>query len=329
MSAPPSDPRGRTSTFEGMIGASDVMQDLFALILRVAPRADTVLVLGETGTGKELVARALHARSQRSRGPFVPVDCSAIQDTLIESELFGHERGAFTGAYQALPGKFEQAAGGTLLLDEVGNLSAPAQAKLLRALETHEITRVGGLHSRRVDVRIIAATNADLTSAVEHGAFRQDLHARLRRVEIRLPPLRVRGADLDLLLDATLDRMAPSFGRPGIQLTPDARACVHTYSWPNNVRDVERIVIHALLRNPPTIGLADLPPDVLEPRPPLPPVTFVVRPGETIDQSVRRLKLMLSREMMRQHGNNVAGAARAMGIDRGTLSRILRDDVGP
>lgn len=219
----------------------------------------TVLILGETGVGKQLVARALHARSARAAGPLVEVNCAAIPATLLEAELFGYERGAYTDARSAKPGLFEAAEGGTLFLDEIGHTDVTVQAKLLKAIEDKSVRRVGGLRARTVNTRIVAATNRDLEMAVADGAFRHDLYYRIRVLTIEVPPLRARGDDILLLARYFLVRAAREYGRPSNDLTPDAEAALRAYPWPGNVRELAHVMERALLLNEgPRVTAADL-----------------------------------------------------------------------
>jgi DNA-binding NtrC family response regulator len=234
-------------SFCGMIGRSAAMTRVFDLVRRVAPHARTVLVTGETGVGKELVARALHRLGPRSERPFVTLNCAAIVDTLFESELFGHARGAFTGAGDNKPGLVEAADGGTLFLDEIGELPLALQGKLLRVLETGEVQRVGSVHGTRVDVRIVAATNRPLASAVRSGSFRSDLFYRLNVIEIAVPPLRDHPEDIPYLTAAFLREYARAFDRPISGLTPDAEALLLDAPWPGNVRQLRNAIERACL----------------------------------------------------------------------------------
>ncbi|MCC6651822.1 MAG: sigma-54-dependent Fis family transcriptional regulator, partial [Candidatus Eisenbacteria bacterium] len=211
------------------------------LITRVAPSGATVLVSGETGTGKELVARAVHAMSARSRGPFVAINCGAIPESLIESELFGHEKGAFTGANAARAGVFEAAHGGTLLLDEIGDMPLAAQARLLRVLAEGQVVRLGSTTPRPVDVRVIAATHRDLSAAVSEGRFREDLYYRLAVALVSVPPLRERREDVPVLAQAFLARFATGSGRPNLRFGPEAIAALRAHDWPGNVRELENL----------------------------------------------------------------------------------------
>jgi DNA-binding NtrC family response regulator len=231
----------------GLIGRSPGMREVLARIAKVAPTAATVLVRGESGTGKELVARALHARSPRSAKAFVAVNCAAIPDGLIESELFGHEKGAFTGAAASHTGLIEAADGGTLFLDEIGELPANAQARLLRVLQEGEVRRVGASRTRRVDVRLICATHRDLPGMVSAGQFRADLYFRLRVVEIFLPPLRERGDDLDTLARHLLERAMQRAGKASLAFSDDALAAIAAHDWPGNVRELDNAIERAVI----------------------------------------------------------------------------------
>ncbi len=255
----------RSWPIDGIIGHSPPMGEVAKTVGRVAGTDATVLILGESGTGKELIARAIHAGSRRIGGPFVPVNCAAIPETLIETELFGHERGAFTGASQSKPGLFKAAHGGTLFLDEIGELAPPAQARLLRALQDGEVRAVGAASAYRVDVRVLAATHRDLAHMVADGGFREDLYFRLRVIEIRLPPLRERGGDVDLLIDQMLPAVAARLGREQLSISAAARAQLRGHSWPGNVRELANCLERAAILCEGTVidvehlGLADGP----------------------------------------------------------------------
>jgi len=232
---------------DGMIGSCPPMQEVFRQIAKVAPTDTTVLILGESGTGKELVARALHEKSQRSNAPIVTVNCAAIPETLIESELFGHEKGAFTGAVSSRTGMMESANNGTLFLDEIGELPLTAQARLLRVLQNGEIRRLGSERPIHVDVRLISATHRDLKQLVQEGKFRGDLYFRLRVVELLLPPLRERGGDLIELANYLLDKTRKQLNRPAMELAADAIESIQRYDWPGNVRELENALERAVI----------------------------------------------------------------------------------
>ena len=234
------------AAFDHMVGASPAIGSVFALIEKVAPTDLTVLILGETGTGKELVARSLHTRSRRASGPFVVVNCAALPSTLIESELFGFERGSFTDAVRSHVGYIERADGGTLFLDEVAELPLTAQAKLLRVLQDRCVRRLGGTREKRVDARVLAATHQDLEARVQARTFRADLFHRLNEVQIRLPPLRERDADVEHIAAALLARLARTLGRE-VALSDSARQVLRAYRWPGNVRELENCIQRAVV----------------------------------------------------------------------------------
>ncbi|GIW42231.1 MAG: hypothetical protein KatS3mg076_2808 [Candidatus Binatia bacterium] len=298
----------------GIVGRSPALAKVLSLVERVAPTDVSVLVTGETGTGKELVARAIHELGRRAAGPLVSVNCPAIPGELAESELFGHERGAFTGAVESRPGKFELADGGTLFLDEVGDLPLAIQAKLLRVLQEGEVQRVGARKPRRVDVRLVAATNRELREEVVRGRFREDLFYRLAAVEIRVPPLRARGDDILVLATHFLDEAARRHGREVRGFRPDAVRLLRQWSWPGNVRELRNVVERAvLLSRDPTIGPEHLPELVSSPDR---RTSF----GETIrDEKKRRLL-----EALEASGGNQAAAARLLGMSRSNFSRMMR-----
>jgi two-component system response regulator AtoC len=237
----------RAAGFEEMVGTSPAVREVFSMVEQVAGADATVLLRGETGTGKELVARAIHRRSPRRERTFVAVNCTAIPRELMESEFFGHERGAFTGASARRVGRFEQADGSTLFLDEVGDLDLAIQAKLLRVLQEQEITRVGGQGAVKVNVRIVAATNRDLEAAVREGRFRDDLYYRLNVIPIRLPPLRERTGDLPALMEHFLGSFAARYGRPSPIPPPELLAAARAYGWPGNVRELRNLCERAVL----------------------------------------------------------------------------------
>ena len=244
----------------GIVGRSATLGRALVALERVAPTMSTVLIHGETGTGKELFARALHEKSARRDGPLVKVNCAAIAPSLVESDLFGHEKGAFTGALQRRIGRFELAHGGTLFLDEIGELPVEAQAKLLRVLQEHELERVGGSHSIRVDARIVAATNRDLAADVKSGRFRADLFFRLNVFPIEIPPLRDRREDIPLLVDAFTLALAARLGAAPKAVDDDALAYLSAYDWPGNVRELHNVIERAsILARSNRIGVAELP----------------------------------------------------------------------
>ena len=251
-----------TLGFDQIIGSTTEMRDLFHLIQRVAGQDVTILILGESGTGKELVATAIHRHSQRRAGPFVPINCAAIPPTLLESELFGHERGAFTGAYAKKIGKFEQAHGGSLFLDEVGDMDGMLQGKMLRVLQASEFQRVGGNDTVKANVRIIAATNKDLAREVARGNFREDLFFRLNVIPLYLPPLRSRKADVPLLIEHFVNQANQRYGKEVSGISPHVMERFAAHKWPGNVRELENVIVRAvILAHGPVINLADLPID--------------------------------------------------------------------
>ncbi len=248
----------------GMIGQSPSLGDVFRVLAKVAPTDSTVLVTGESGTGKELLVRALHVNSQRADKPFVPINCGAIPKELLESELFGHEKGAFTHAIRTRPGRFEMADGGTIFLDEIGEMDLPLQVKILRALQEKEIERVGATAARKINVRIVAATNRDLEAEVRAGHFREDLYYRLNVIPLHLPPLRERGSDILLLSKFFLQKFCTSKGRPTLQLDDVIQRILMAYPWPGNVRELENFMERlSILCDDTAVTLHDLPHKIL------------------------------------------------------------------
>ena len=312
------------SGFEAIVGRSPALLKVLEQAARVAGHRDvTVLIGGETGTGKELLARAVHYQSPRAAGPFVEINCAAIPANLLESELFGHERGAFTGAVGAKPGLFEMAHGGTVFLDEVGHLPIELQPKLLRALEGGEIRRVGGQQTRRVDVRLIGATHVDLAAAVRRGEFREDLYYRLNVVALVLPPLREREGDIELLAETFLRKLAETAGLPVPQLSPAARSALRAHAWPGNVRELRNAIERALVLSPP----GSLATDALRMSGEAPvnagggKLPFPAR-LEEITRAAAHATLQLT-------NGNKSEAARRLGISRPRLQRILDSEAEP
>jgi len=312
--------------FAGIIGVSAPMKEVFRIMTRVSANEGTVLVLGESGTGKELVARAIHRRSARAGGPFVAVNCSAIPATLVESEFFGTERGAFTDAKESRPGRFELAHHGTLFLDEVGDLPLEAQAKLLRVLQEKEITRLGGRRPVPIDVRVIAATNKDLSSEVGTGRFREDLYFRLDVLSLRLPPLRERGEDIGILIDHFLVELGREAGAEDLPLSGEARRLLLAYDWPGNVRELENVLRRALVvADGSAIRAVDLPSRVLgaseasaETAPEQSSLaTMVARTVERVERSLIQSALAACR-------GNRSAAADQLGINRKTLFNKMK-----
>jgi transcriptional regulator with PAS, ATPase and Fis domain len=249
---------------DDLIGASAGFRESCALIRKAAQSQVTVLLLGETGVGKEMFARALHVYSTRAKGPFVAVNCAALPEQLIESELFGVEKGAYSGAHQSRPGRFERAHRGTLFLDEVGELSASAQAKLLRVLQEGEIERIGDSHTRKVDVRVIAATNVNLQEAVEQGRFRRDLYYRMNIYPVNIPPLRQRAEDIPLLVQRFIDKLSARHAKKITGVTDKAMHALRKYAWPGNVRELENVIERGVILAPAggRIDLAELFPSI-------------------------------------------------------------------
>lgn len=249
----------------GIIGQSTTLAEVFKVLGKVAPTDSTVLVTGESGTGKELLVRALHANSRRTAKPFVPINCGAIPKELLESELFGHEKGAFTHAIRSRPGRFELADGGTIFLDEIGEMDLSLQVKILRVLQEKEIERVGGTGSKKVDVRVVAATNRDLEREVAAGRFREDLYYRLNVIPLHLPPLRERGGDVLLLAEHFISEFCRKKERPSLVLAPDTRRILSAYSWPGNVRELVNFMERlSILVDGDMVMPSDLPAKILD-----------------------------------------------------------------
>ena len=301
------------------------MQKIHGMITRVAGSDATVLITGESGTGKELVARAVHNLSPRADHPFVPVNCAALPDDLLESELFGHVRGAFTGALAAREGMFQLANGGTILLDEVGEMTFPLQAKLLRILQNQEVRAVGSDRSISVDVRVIAATNKDLMSEVKNGTFREDLFYRLQVIPIHLPPLRARRSDIPLLVNHFLNRHNQKYGS-AVQISPEAMVYLWEYDWPGNVREVENLIERlVILTENDQIGPSDLPPYlrsfISEKKLPHP----TLNNGEVdLRQALEQFEDRLIDEALRRTNGNKSKAAELLGLKRTTLVAKIR-----
>jgi DNA-binding NtrC family response regulator len=312
--------------WKGIVGTTPVMRDLFNLVESVAPTDATVLLLGESGTGKELLARAIHARSARSGRTFVAINCSALSDTLLESELFGHVRGAFTGASSSRVGVFEEASQGTLFLDEIGDISAAMQVRLLRALQEGEIRPVGAAEVRKVDVRVVAATNRDLEAAVGAGTFREDLYYRLNVVPLEVPPLRHRPDDIPLLVHQFLARYAARFGKPVGRFSGEAMEAMLGYQWPGNVRELENVVQRAVvLASGEELGLDLLPAAVRgRSRGPEPEPQLHLPFGKAKEAAVRSFERRYLSEVLRRSSGRVAEAARLCGLDKSNFRRIIR-----
>ena len=320
----------QTLGFENVVGRSPAMAQVFELVKKAARSEANILVLGESGTGKELIARAIHANSPRAGGPFVPVDCASLPEHLLESELFGHEKGAFTGAVRTKTGLVEAAHRGTLFLDEIGDLPAPLQVKLLRALQERQIRRVGGTELVDVDVRVVSATNRNLTEAIGKGQFREELYYRINVIAIRLPPLRDRAGDVRLLAHAFIKR----YGHGRVTGLDEAAAdALERYRWPGNVRELQNVIERACaLVDGPMITVKDLPDHVLRPAPPPSPAGSDIA-GQSVgsdltlreakDQWLQVLEVSYLRDLLARHDGNVSSAAKAAGIDRKTFHRLI------
>ena len=313
--------------FGDMIGGSAGMREVYTLIRRATESDITVLIRGESGTGKELVARALHRNGPRGTGPFVAVNCAALPESLIESELFGHERGSFTGATQRRIGAFERAAGGTLLLDEIGAMRTDLQAKLLRVLQEREFSRIGGSDLISVDVRVIAATNRDLEDAIRNNAFREDLFYRLSAYPIAVPPLRDRREDIPLLANHFLAMCAVDTGKSVKSFSQAALGALLQYDWPGNVRELASVIERAfLLETGEALQVGSLPPEIL-PAPPIRDDRPAEPPAVLTLAQVERQAILRALETA---ANNVSEAARVLEINRATLYRKLkRYDLSP
>jgi DNA-binding NtrC family response regulator len=303
--------------FEGMVGRSPLMLEVYAKIRRIAPHFRTVLVTGATGTGKELVAKALHRLSPASRGPFVVCNCSALVDNLVETELFGYVRGAFTGATQDKVGMFEHADRGTIFLDEIGELAPATQAKLLRVLQNRQVQRVGSLNPRNIDVRVIAATHRNLKSMMRDGRFREDLYYRLAVVEIPLPVLASRREDLPLLERYFIEKFSGDYNKPIAGLVRRAQTRLATYPWPGNVRELENVIGNAcMMANGNLIDIGDLPERLRG------PWTEVIR-GDDAFLPLEELQRRHILRVLDGVGGNKARAAEVLGIGRATIYQLL------
>jgi transcriptional regulator with GAF, ATPase, and Fis domain len=311
--------RQELSADHGMVGESQPMRAVLEFISRVAGRESTVLIWGESGTGKELVARAIHANSGRADKPFVAINCAAITETLLESELFGHEKGAFTGAVSQKKGKLEVADGGTVFLDEVGELAVPLQAKLLRVLQEREFERVGGTRPLKVDIRLIAATNRDLKEAVRAGTFRQDLFYRLNVVSLRMPALRERREDIPLLANFFAVRFGEKVKRRVAGISAKARACLLRYEWPGNVRELENAIERAVVLGSTELILPeDLPETIVE------ETAAEGEPVTALHEGLREAKKALIERAIEQAGGNYTEAAGILGVHPNHLFRLIK-----
>jgi two-component system response regulator AtoC len=308
-----------------IIGSSRAMQDVLRLIDRVGPTDSTVLILGESGTGKELIAEAVHENSTRRTKPFVKLNCAAIPETLLESELFGHEKGAFTGAVARKPGKFEQADGGTLLLDEIGDMTLATQAKILRALQEREFQRVGGSHTIKVDVRILASTNKDLERAVKEGTFRDDLYYRLNVVTMNVPPLRERRDEIPELADYFLADANQRLNRSITRLAPDTLAALMDYGWPGNVRELRNMIERAVVVNDgDVLALGSFPAPIRPSEPAAGAGRWDTLQDLTLDEKVAQLERAFVMDALARAGGVQAAAARLLGITERSVWHLVK-----
>src|SRR5271168_1381623 len=304
------------STFQDLVGASDAMRRVYDAISQVADSRINVIVRGESGTGKELVARALVALSSRRNKPFISLNCAALPENLIESELFGHERGAFTGASEAKPGQIELADGGTLFLDEIATLTLPLQTKLLRVLEDHQVQRLGGRAPRKVDFRLLCATNESLEEMVRTGRFREDLFYRIHVVPIHLPPLRERVGDLPLLCDCFLQIHCVANGLPMKRLAADALLALEEHNWPGNVRELENLIQRLVITvRGEEIRASNLPPRLLAHSATVQEAALLPEGGADFDAEVERLEIALITAALRRTQGSKAAAARLLRLD--------------
>lgn len=311
--------------FNGLVGNSTAMRDLFTLITRVAPSRATVVVLGESGTGKELVANAIHQRSPRAEKPFVALNCGALTESLLESELFGHEKGAFTGADRAKEGLFEAAHGGTIFLDEIGEVTPAVQLRLLRVLQEGQVQRIGSTSPRSVDVRVIAATHADLPAMVKRGTFREDLYFRLHVIGVPVPALRQRRDDIPLLAAHFLTKYNKQNSKQVAGLTPEAMQALQAHGWPGNVRELENVINRAVvLCEGPLIDLSLLQLERMPGNVPAPqPISATPAPAER-RQAHAKLDDQALLAFVAEAKGSLSGAARLAGIDRSNFRRLLK-----
>ena len=308
--------------FENLIGQSEAMQKVFDVVVRVSDLPANVLILGESGSGKEMIARAIHVHGPRAQAPFVAVNCAAIPETLLESELFGYVRGAFTDARRDRPGLFQEASGGVLFLDEISELSLALQAKLLRVLEDKEVRPLGSNKSIKVDVQLLSASNRDLAQLVQGGAFRQDLYYRLNVIRLELPPLRDRPEDIPLLANYFLEKFAKNSKRSISGIDKDVLAALMRYQWPGNVRELEHVIEHAvLLGNHSSIRVEDLPASCV----PVGVQTAPLSAAAAKAYTLRELEREYIQRVLEDAKGNKTEAARILGVDRTTLYRKLED----
>ena len=308
----------RPDVFEDMLGTSPQMQGVFAFIRKVATTNAPVLLLGESGTGKEMAALAIHRRSSRKSGPFIPINCNAIPENLLESELFGHEKGSFTGAHAQRKGLMESAGGGTLFLDEIGELPLPIQVKLLRFLQEQRFQRVGGRQEIQIDTRVIAATNIDLKEAVAKSKFREDLYFRLAVVVIKLPPLRDRGEDVDFLAREFLQQFAVQSEKPTMTFAPEALRAIRRHTWPGNVRELQNRVKRAvIMADGKRVTASDL--ELVD-------STDLV-PAATLKEARENVERELVEQVLKKYSGRISSAAAELGVSRPTLYELM-DKLG-
>ena len=306
----------KTPSHYGLIGRSAPMQRVFRAITKAATTPATVLILGESGTGKELVARAIHYSSQRASAPFVPINCGAIPEELFESELFGHVKGAFTGAGESRAGFFQTAEGGSIFLDEIGETSLTMQVKLLRVLQDKEVCMVGATSPRKVDVRILAASNKDLMHLMKKGVFREDLYFRVTVININIPPLRDRGDDILLLADHFLRKYSEEAGRAVLRLSDKAWNVLRTYNWPGNVRELENVIQRAVvMTDGEVIDVPDLPA----------PMRYSAQRTAGLNRSLSEVEIEHIRNVLASMDGNKTRCAEILGIDRKTLREKLKN----
>jgi DNA-binding NtrC family response regulator len=300
-----------------MVGRSAPVREVFSLVAKVAPTNSTVLIRGESGTGKELVARAVHDQSKRKGKPFIKVNCAALPETLLESELFGYEKGAFTGAVAAKPGRFELAEGGTVFLDEIGDLTPPTQVKLLRVLQDRQFERLGGTQTLKADVRVLAATHRDLEALVKEGKFREDLFYRINVVPVRVPPLRERREDIPLLAEHFLNRFRREHGKPSVRLDAAAFEALSAHGWPGNVRELQNVVERLVVLNQSGLILKqEVLPCLGGPAP---------AGAAALGASVAEAEKTAIQNALKSTGGNRTQAAKVLGVSRRTLHNKLRE----
>ena len=303
---------------ETFVGASSGLQAVLTQLAQVAPTSATVLLLGESGTGKELAANTIHARSLRAGHPFIKVNCAALPEGLVESELFGHEKGAFTGATSIRKGRFEAADGGTLFLDEIGDLSMPTQVKLLRVLQEQEFERVGGMKTIKVDVRVVAATSRNLERMVREGAFRRDLFYRLNVFPVFMPPLRERAGDIRLLIETFLEKYGRKMGKRGLRLTSDAENLLMAHSWPGNIRELENVIERAVILTTDGVIRPGLLPSSVQ------AASVLSSPHGTLPEALEHLERELVSQALREHGGHMGRAAQALGLSERVMGLRMR-----